>query len=120
MPHKPNANEMRRAAARRLGRNLVAMTEASEAEFEQVDEVVGGGISYLLGTVLLALFGAILGSGWALWLQGLVGVAVAALVVVARQVWRANTPPPAPPDPDPPFVRVTPRRRRRGGGRNRR
>ncbi|BAH40552.1 hypothetical membrane protein [Gemmatimonas aurantiaca T-27] len=59
------------------------MSELSEAEFEQAEALIGGGVRYVLGTVIVVLLGAILASGWSLWLQSFAAIALAAIVVVA-------------------------------------
>ena len=118
MSPDPTAEVTRRATARRMGRNLVAMTEASEAEFADGERAVGGAIVKALLVAFWLAFVGILGSGWATWVQvaALAGLAVGAAVL--RIAWlRLLPPPPEPPPTPPPFARVTPRPGRRRGRR---
>ena len=115
MPPDPRADALRRGTARRLARNVVAMSEASDAEFGQGEAFVAGALRKLAAAVVLLGLGAILASGWPVWGQLLAIVAFAAAFAAVRIVWMSHAPPPAPePDPAPPFARLTPRRRHGG------
>ena len=108
---------MRRATARRMARNLVAMTDASEAEFAEGERAVGAAmVKALLVSFGLAFVG-ILGSGWATWAQVAALAALAIGAAVLRVAWLRLLPPPLEPPPTPPFERLTPRPGRRLGRR---
>lgn len=102
----PEARAARRAAARRLGRNVVAMTEASEAEFAQGEAAVAGCVLRVLGLLLVGAVWAIRERGWPAWGQAAAVCALAAAAVAGRAAWRAQF-------PEPPSAAS------RGGGRQR-
>lgn len=83
------------------------MSDAADAEFEQVDSLLASGLSHVLGAIFLAVLGVILASDWASWLQWLATGALVAVVVVVMFVWRRNAPLPSLPEPEPPFVQLT-------------
>jgi hypothetical protein len=105
---------MRRATARRMARNLVAMTEASQAEFADGERAVARAIVKVVLVVFGLAFAGIFGSGWATSVQIAALAILAAGAVVLRIAWlRLLPPPPETPPAPPPFERLTPRPGRR-------
>jgi hypothetical protein len=96
-----------------MARNLVAMTDASEAEFAAGERAVGDLLmKWVVGAFGLAFFG-VLATGWPLWGQVVALAALATVAAVLRLAWVRQLPPPRPAPDVPPFERLTPRPSRR-------
>lgn len=101
----------RRMVARRFGRNLRELADASDAEFAFVESLLGEAVgrAFLVGVV--TAIGSIVASGWPVVVQLAAICALATVVAVLLAVWRHHLPPPEPEPEPPPFARLTPRRR---------